>query len=117
MLNLIAHCRLVMQIQALLFRQRRHHCLCVLQLNNVQAFVHVLGRRFHCESSAFTIVYTSVLESRISYRNAGVESFTSLDHDQLRDVHPEFFKLCWLGTEERVIDMRYHTCFVRLVHK
>ena len=66
-LNLIAHCHLIVQIQALLFRQRRHHCLCVLQLNNVQAFVHVLRSRLHCESSAFAIVYTSVLESQVSY--------------------------------------------------
>ena len=67
MLNLIAHCRLVVQIQTLLFRQRCHHCLCILQLNNVQAFVHVLGSWFHCESSAVTIMYTSVLESKVSY--------------------------------------------------
>ena len=65
--NLIAHCRLIMQIQTFLFRQRRHHCLCVLQLNSVQAFVNVLGSRFHCESSAVAIVYTSVLESQVSY--------------------------------------------------
>ena len=32
-----------------------------------QAFVHVLGIRFHCESPAFTIVYTSVLESQVNY--------------------------------------------------
>ena len=50
-----------MQIQTFLFRQRRHHCLFVLQLNNVQAFVNVL------ESSAVAIVYTSVLESQVSY--------------------------------------------------
>ena len=51
----------------LLFHQRRHHCLCVLQLNSVRAFVHVLGSRFHCESSPVTIVHSSVLESRVSY--------------------------------------------------
>ena len=34
------------------------------QLNNVQAFVNVLGSRFHGESSAVAIVYTSVLESQ-----------------------------------------------------
>ena len=62
-LNLITRCRLIMRIQTLLFRRRRHHCLCVLQLNNVQAFVNVLGNRFHRESSAVAIVYTSVLES------------------------------------------------------
>ena len=56
-----------MQIQTLLFRQRRHHCLCVLQLNNVQSFVNVLGSRFHCEFSVVAIVYTSVLESQVSY--------------------------------------------------
>ena len=67
MLNLITHCRFVVQIQTLLFRQRRHHCLCVLQLNNVQAFVHVFGSRFHCESSAITIVYTLVLESQVRF--------------------------------------------------
>ena len=49
-------------------------------------FVHVLDSRFHCESSAITIVYTSVLESQVSYRYAGVESFSYLDHDQLRDL-------------------------------
>ena len=38
-----------------------------MQLNNVQAFVHVLGSRFHCESSVVTIVYTSVFESQVSY--------------------------------------------------
>ena len=57
----------MVQIQALLFRQRRHHCICILQLNNVQAFVHVLGSRFHCESSAIAIVYTSVVEAQVSY--------------------------------------------------
>ena len=36
-----------MQIQTLLFRQRRHHCLCVLQLNNVQAFVLALSFTVH----------------------------------------------------------------------
>ena len=64
---MITRCRLIMQIQTLLFRQRRHHSVCVLQLNNVQAFVNVLVSRFHCESSAVTIVYTSVLESQVSY--------------------------------------------------
>ena len=54
----------IVQIQTLPFRQRRHHCLCVLQLNNVPTFVNVLGSRFHCESSAVTIVYTSALESQ-----------------------------------------------------
>ena len=62
---LITRSRLIVQIQTLLFRQSRHHCLCILQLDNVQAFVHVLGSRFHCESSAVTIVYTSVLESHL----------------------------------------------------
>ena len=64
---MITRCCLIMQIQTLLFCQRRHHCLCVLQLNNVQAFVNVLDSRFHCESSAVAIVYTSVLESWVSY--------------------------------------------------
>ena len=68
MLNLITRCRLIVKIQALLLVQGRHRCLCILQLNNVQAFVHVLGGRFHCESSAVTIVYTSVLESQVSYK-------------------------------------------------
>ena len=111
------YCRLVMQIQAFLFRQRRHHCLRVLQLNNVHAFLHIFGSRFHCESSAIAIVYTSVLESQVSYKCARVQSFSSLDHDQLRDLRPEFFKCRWLGTDERVVHMRYHTCFVRLMHK
>ena len=57
-------------VQALLFRRRHHHCLCVLQLNDVQACVHVLGGRFHCESSALTFVYTSVLKSQVKHRNA-----------------------------------------------
>ena len=52
-----------------------------------------------------------------NHRNAEVESFTSLDHDQLRDLHPVFFERRWLGTDERVVHMRYHTCFVRLMHK
>ena len=116
-LNLIAHCRLTVQIQALPFRQRRHHCLCVLQLNSVEAFVHVLGSRFPCEPSAVTIVYTSAVESPVSYRYSWVESFSSLDHDQFCDLRPEFFKCRWLGTNERVVYMGYHTCFVRLMHK
>ena len=32
-----------------------------------RAFVQVLGSRFHCESSAVTILYDSVLESQVSY--------------------------------------------------
>ena len=47
---------LIVQIHALLFRQKRHRCLYIVQLNNVQAFVHVLGSRLHCESSAFSFV-------------------------------------------------------------
>ena len=114
---MITRCRLIMQIQTLLFRQRRHHSLCMLQLNNVQAFVNVLGSRFHCESSAVTIVYTSVLESQVCYWYSWIESFSSLDHDQFRDLRQEFFKCRWLGTDERVVYMRYHTCFVRFMHK
>ena len=106
-----------MQIQTFLFRQRRHHFLCVLQLNNVQAFVNVLGSRFHCESSADIIVHTSVLESQVRYKYSWIESFSSLDHHQFRDLCPEFFKCRWFGTTERVVHMRYHTCFVRLMHK
>ena len=87
----------------------------ILQFNNVQPFVNVLGSRFDCESSAITIVYTSVLESQVNHRNAGVESFSSLYHDQLRDLHPEIFERRWLGTDERVVHMRCHTCFVRLM--
>ena len=75
-----------------LFRQGRRHCFCILQLNNVQAFVNVFGSGFHCESSAVIIVYTSVLESQVNHRNAGVESFSLLNYDQLRDLHPEFFE-------------------------
>ena len=66
MLNLIKRCRLIMLIQTLLFRQMRHHSLCVLQLNKVQAFVNVLGSRFHCESSAVAIVCTLALKSQVS---------------------------------------------------
>ena len=99
-LNLITRCRLIMQIQILLFRQRRHHCLCVLQLNNVQAFVNVLGSRFYCASYAVTIVYTSVLESQVIYRYLWIESFSSLDHHQFRIVYEG-----------------YHTCFIRFMHK
>ena len=47
----------IVQIQALLFRQRRHQCLCVMQLSNVQAFVNVLGSKIHCEPSSVTIVH------------------------------------------------------------
>ena len=116
-LNLIARCGFIVQIQTLLFRQMCHHCLCVLQLNNVQTFVNVLGSRFHCESSAVTIVYTSVLESQVNYGYSWIEFFSSLDHDQFRDLRPEFSKRGWLGTNERVVCMGYHTCFVRLMHK
>ena len=56
---------------------------------------------FHCESSAVTIVYTSVLESQVSYRYSWVESFSSLDQDQFCDLRPEFFKRRWFGPDER----------------
>ena len=46
-----------------------------------------------------------------------IEGFSSLDHHQFRDLCPEFFKCRWLGTNERVVNVRYHTCFVRLTHK
>ena len=115
-LNLITRCCLIMQIQTFLFRQKRYHCFCVLQLNNVQAFVNVLVREFHCESSAVPIEYTSVLESQVSDKYAGVESFSSLDDHQFRDLRPEFFKCRWFGTNERVVNVGYHTCFVRLMH-
>ena len=57
-------------------------------------------------TSAVTIVFTTVLESQVSYKYVRVESFTSLDHDQIRDLHPELFKRCWLGTNERVVYIR-----------
>ena len=98
MLNLITHRSFIVQVRALQFRRRRHHCLCVPQLNNVQAFVHVLVGRLHCETSAFSFVYTLVLESQVHHRYAQVECFSSLDHDHLRDLHPEFLECRWLGT-------------------
>ena len=64
----------------------------------------------------FEILGLRHLEKR-KMLNAGVESFSSLCHDQLRDLHPDFFERRWLGTDERVVHMRYHTCFERLMHK
>ena len=46
----------------------------------------------------------------------GVQSFSSLDYNQLRDLHPEIFERRWFGTDERVVHMGHHTCFVRLMH-
>ena len=115
MLNLITSCRLMMQIQTLAVRPWRH-CLCVLQLNNVQAFVNVLVSRFHFESSAVAIVYTSVLESQVSYKYAWIESFSSLDDHHFRDLCPEFIQCRWFGTNERIVCVGYHKCFVRFMH-
>ena len=95
--------RIVVQIQPLLFRQRRHHCL--------------LGIRFHCESSTVTIVYTSVLESQVVTGIRGLRASPFLITTNFVICVQIFFKCRWLGTNERVVYMGYHTCFVRLMHK
>ena len=97
--------------------QRRQHCLCVPQLNNVQALVQVLVRRLHCETSTSSFVHTLVLESQVRHRNMWVECFSSLDHNQPRDLCPEFLERRRFGTNERIVNMWHQSCFVRLVNK
>ena len=77
-LSLITHRCLLVQVRTLQLSQRRHHCFCIPQLNNVQAFVHILVCRFHCQTSAFSFVHTLKQESQVHRRNAWIECLSSL---------------------------------------